>query len=196
MADAGSGADQSIDPSGDEYVVVQPAIGNAHRVEDAAGNVVLEGTQERLVMGEEATFTDAEGRPILTVRTGAVLGLAGDYTLVDATTDEPIALLDPRFSMLTEQWVLRDPDTEAVVAEIRNWSRATSFLRHLPLVGIAFRVLPHGHEITDADGLHVGTIEREFGVGTRYVVRIDDDRDVPHEAVVAATMVIHAIGGR
>jgi hypothetical protein len=196
MADAGIGADRSIDPSGDEYVVVQPAIGNAHRVEDPSGNVVLEGTQERLVMGEETTFTDAEGRPAVTVRAGAVLGLAGDYTLVDATTDEPIVLLDPRFSMLTEQWVLRDPDTEAVVAEIRNWSRATSFLRHLPLVGIAFRVLPHGHDITDADGLHVGTIEREFGAEARYVVRIDDDRAVPHEAVVAATWVIHAIGGR
>ncbi len=196
MAETGTGGNRSLDPSGDEYVVVQPAIGNAHRVEDAAGNVVLEGTQERLVMDDETTFTDAAGRPALTVRAGAVLDLAGDYILVDATTDEPIVLLDPRFSMLTERWVLRDPETEAVVAEIRNWSRATAFLRHLPFLGIAFRVLPHGHEIADADGLHVGTIEREFGVGTRYVVRIDDDRAVPHEAVVAATWVIHAISGR
>ena len=196
MANAGIWADRSIDPSGDEYVVVQPATGNAHRVEDAAGNVVLEGTQERLVMNEEATFTDAEGRPALTVRAGPVLDFAGDYVLADATTDEPILLLDPHFSMLTQRWLLRDPESEDLVAEIRNWSRATAFLRHLPLVGLAFRVLPHGHEITDADGLHVGTIEREFGVGTRYHVRIDDDRTVPHEAVVAATWVIHAISGR
>lgn len=196
MADAETGTDRSIDRPGDEYVVVQPAIGNGHRVEDAAGTVVLEGTQERLVMGEETTFVDGDGRPALTVRAGPVLDLAGDYALVDATTDEPIVLLDPRFSMLTERWVLRDPETEAVVGEIENWSKATSFLRHLPFVGLAFRILPHGHEITDADGLHVGTIEREFGLGTRYVVRIDDERAVPRDAVVAATWVIHAVRGR
>jgi len=195
MADAGAGGDRPLDCSGDEYVVVQPPIGNGHRVEDATGSVVLQGKQERLVMGEKTTFADGDGQPALTVRAGPVLDLAGDYALVDATTDEPIVMLDPHFSMLTQQWVLRDPESEDVVAEIENWSKATSFLRHLPFVGLAFRVLPNGHEITDADGLHVGTIEREFGVGTRYHVRIDDGRAVSHEAVVAATMVIHALGG-
>lgn len=195
MADAGAEGDRSLDCSGDEYVVVQPPLGNAHYVEDPAGNVVLEGTQERLVMGEETTFVDADGRPALTVSAGPVLDLDGDYTVIDERTGEPLVLLDPRFSMLREQWVLRDPETETVVAEIENWSKATSFLRHLPFVGLAFRVLPHGHEITDPDGLHVGTIERRFGLARRYVVRIDDDRAVPHDPVVAATMVIHALGG-
>lgn len=196
MVDAGRKAGWSLDCSGDEYVVVQPPIGNDHRVEDPVGNVVLEGAQERLVMGEEATFVDGDGRPALTVKAGPVLDFAGDYTVVDERTGEALVLLDPHFSMLTQQWVLRDPESEAVVANIENWSKATSFLRHLPFVGLAFRVLPHGHEITDADGLHVGTIERDFGATTRYVVRIDDDRGVSHEAVVAATMVIHALGGQ
>jgi uncharacterized protein YxjI len=195
MANVGDDVERAIDLSGDEYVVVQPAIGSDHRVEDAEGNVVLRGTQERLKMNEETTFVDDVGRSILTVRAGAVLDLAGDYTLVDETTAEPLVLLDPRFSMLTERWVLRDPDTEAVIAEIENWSKTASFLRHLPVLGAAFRIVPHGAEITDADGLHVGTIDRQFSIEKRYVVRIDDDRSIPRDAVVAATMVIHALAG-
>ena len=195
MANAEGGTGRPVDFSGDEYVVVQPPLGNGHHVEDANGTVVLEGTRERLVMGEETTFVDGDGQQALTVSAGPVLDLDGDYTVIDERTGEPLVLLDPRFSMLTEQWVVRDPATETVVAEIENRSKATSFLRHLPFLGLAFRALPHGHEITDADGLHVGTIERRFGLARRYVVRIDDDRAVPHEAVVAATMVIHALGG-
>jgi hypothetical protein len=194
MADAEAGAGRPVDCSDDRYVVVQPAIGNDHLVEDAGGNVVLEGIRERIIMGEETTFSNVDGRPALTVHAGPILDLAGDYTVIDETTGDPLVLLDPRFSMLTERWVLRDPDTEAVVAEIENRSKTASFLRHLPFLGIAFRTLPYGLEITDADGLHVGAIERRFGLDGRYVVRIDDDRTVPREAVVVATMVIHALG--
>lgn len=195
MPDLGDRPPRAVDLTGGEYVVIQPAVGNGHRVEDPDGNLVLEGTQERLVMGEETTFDGADGRPALTVRAGAVLDIAGHYTVIDERTEEPVVLLDPRFSMVTEQWLLRDPATEDVIARVENWSKAVSFLRHLPFVGVAFRLLPHGLEIGDADGSHVGTIERKFGVKTRYVVRIDDDRAVPHDAVVAATTIIHALAG-
>jgi len=181
---------QGLDLTDDEYTVVQSLIRNTYRAEDAAGNLVLRGKQKMLKMTEEFPFVDADGDPAFTVTAGGILDVAGDYTLTDDATGEPVIVLDKNFTLLVHKWAIRDPETEAVLARITSRGKLVSLLRG---VSSLFALLPHRYEITDGDGDHVGTIAGQFGIKDRYEVTIDDASDVPKEAIVAAAMVIDAL---
>ena len=184
-----------IDLSDDRYTVVQSLIRNKYEATDEAGNVVLRGKQKLLRMKEEFPFTDADGEPVFTVRAGSILDVAGDYTLTDDETEEPVVVLDKKWTLFSDHWKVRDPDTEALLAEIKSKSKLVMFLKHVPYVGALFQLLPHKYEITDPDGGHVGSVDGRFSIRDRYDVEIDGAGDVPREAVVAAAMVIDAIEG-
>jgi len=179
-----------IELTDDEYRVVQSLFRNRYRAYDSAGELVLQGKQKMLKMKEEFPFVGPDGEPVFTVAAGGILDVAGNYTLTDDTTGEPVVVLDENYTLLTDRWKLRDPDTESVVAEITSKSTLVELLRHLSDV---FSFVPHSYEITDADGDHVGTIDGQLSLKDEYVVRIDDASDVPREAIVAAAMVIDAI---
>ena len=184
-----------VDLSDDRYTVVQSLIRNKYKAMDEAGNVVLRGKQKLLRMKEEFPFTDADGEPVFTVKAGGILDVAGDYTLTDDRTDEPVVVLDKKWTLFSDHWKVRDPDTEALLAEITSKSKLVMFLKHMPYVGAFFQLLPHKYEIVDADGGHVGSVDGQFSIKDRYEVEIDDAESVPREAVVAAAMVIDAIEG-
>lgn len=172
------------------YTVVQSLIRNRYRAYDSSGALVLQGKQKMFKLKEEFPFLTADGEPAFTVKAGSILDVAGDYTLFDAATDEPVVILDKNWTWVTHRWKLRDPETEELIATIASESTLVSFLRN---VSGFFALIPHTYEITDADGDHVGTIEGQFSLKDTYTVRIDDASDVPREAVVAAAMVIDAI---
>ena len=184
-----------IELTDDRYTVVQSLIRNKYKATDEAGNVVLRGKQKLFRMKEEFPFTDADGEPVFTVKAGGILDVAGDYTLTDDRTDEPVVVLDKRWTLFSDHWKVRDPETEALVAEIASKSKLVMFLKHMPYVGALFQLLPHKYEITDPDGGHVGSVDGQFSIKDRYEVTIDDGSHVPKEAVVAAAMVIDAIEG-
>ncbi len=141
---------------------------------------------------EEFPFLDADGNPAFTVKASGVLDFAGDYALVDDRTDETVVVLEHQFTLLVDKWALRDPDTGDRIAEIASKSKVVSLLRHLHEL---FSLIPHEYEITDSNGGHVGTIDGRFSLKDKYDVTIDDDTDIPKEAVVAAAMVVDAIEG-
>ena len=176
----------------DEYTVVQSLFRNRYRAYDSNGTLVLQGKQKMLKMKERFPFLDGDGEPVFTVEAGGILDVAGDYTLVDAVTEEPVVVLDNNWSLLTDVWKVRDPQTEALLATIRSKSRVAEVLRSIhSLLGL----LPHKYEITDQAGSHVGSIDGRFSLRDVYDVRIDDPSDVPKEPVVAAAMVVDAIEG-
>jgi uncharacterized protein YxjI len=181
---------EGIDLNDDEYTVVQSLIRNKYKALDAAGNVVFRGKQKMLKMKEEFPFVDGDGDPVFTVTAGGILDVAGDYTLTDDATDEPVIVLDKNFTFLVHKWAIRDPETEAVLARIDSRGKLVSFLRSLSSL---FNLLPHKYEITDGDGDHVGTIEGQFSIRDKYDITIDDASSVPKEAIVAAAMVIDAL---
>jgi uncharacterized protein YxjI len=184
-----------IELTGDRYTVVQSLIRNKYRATDEAGNVVLRGKQKLLRLKEEFPFVDADGEPVFTVKAGGFLDVAGDYTLTDDRTEEPVVVLDKRWTLFADHWKIRDPETEALIAETESKSKLVMFLKHVPYVGALFQLLPHKYEITAPGGGHVGSIDGQFSMRDRYEIEIDDADDVPKEAVVAAAMVIDAIEG-
>jgi len=184
-----------VDLTEDRYDVVQSLIRNRYKATDPAGDVVLRGKQKLFKMREQFPFTDGDGNEAFTVKAGGVLDIAGDYSIVDPDTDEPIVTLDNQWTLFADHWKIRDPDSEAVLAEIESTSTLVMFLRHLPYIGVLFSLLPHRYEITDADGDEVGRIQGQFSLKDRYEVSIEDATDVPREAITAAAMVIDAIEG-
>ena len=190
MADTTGGALSGIELTGDQYRVVQSLIRSRYKAYDADGNLVLKGKKKRFKMKEEFPFVDANDDPVFTVKAGGILDVAGNYTLTDDATGEPVVVLDRNYTLFTDRWKLRDPDTEAVIAEINSKSTLVEVLRS---VSDIFAMLPHTYEITDADGDHVGSIDGQFSLKDEYVITIDDASDVPKEAIVAAAMVIDAI---
>jgi uncharacterized protein YxjI len=174
----------------DEYTVVQSLVRDKYRAEDPDGNVVLRGKQKMFKMKEEFPFVDADGNEVFTVTAGGIVDVAGNYTLRDAETGEDVVVLDNDYSAMQDTWKIRDPDTEAKIAEINSRGGAVTLARNLlPFGG----VIPHKYEITDQDGDHVGEITGQLSLKDTYDVVVDDASDVPKEPVVAAAMVIDAI---
>jgi len=183
----------TVDLTDDRYTVEQSLIRNKYAAEDSTGRVVLRGKQKLFKLKEEFPFVDGDGNDAFTVRAGGVVDIAGNYVITDASTDEPVVVLDNDLSFFQDTWRLRDPETEAKLAEINSRGAAVTLARNL--ISVVGPLIPHKYEITDADGNHVGRIEGQLSVRDRYRITIDDASTVPREAVVAAAMVIDAIQG-
>lgn len=183
---------EGIELTDDSYTVEQGLIRNKFRALDADGDVVLRGKQKMLKLKEQFPFVDADGEEVFEVKAGGIVDVAGNYTLTDAQTGDPVVILDNDYSIMQDTWKIRDADTEAKLAEINSRGTLTTLARNVVPFG---GWIPHKYEITDAEGDHVGNIEGQFSLRDRYEVTVDDASDVPTEPVVAAAMVIDAIQG-
>ncbi|EMA59234.1 LURP-one-related/scramblase family protein [Halorubrum lipolyticum] len=180
----------TVDLDGDRYEVKQSAIRNKYTVRDGDGNVVLRGKQKMFKLKEEFPFVTGDGEDAFSVKAGGIMDIAGNYAITDAGTGEEVVVLDEDYSLFTENWTIRDPDTGEALATIRSKNKLLSALRHL--VGAA-NLVPNKYEIFDADGDHVGDIEGKFSLRDAYTVTIDDASDVPKEAVIAAACILDAL---
>ncbi len=174
----------------DRYEVKQSAIRNKYVVRDSAGNVVLRGKQKMFKMKEEFPFVTGDDADAFTVKAGGIMDVAGNYAITDAGTGEEVVVLDEDYSLVTENWTIRDPDSGEALASIRSKNKVLSALRHL--VSVA-NLIPNKYEIFDTDGKHVGDIEGKFSLRDAYTVSIDDASNVPKEAVIAAACVLDAL---
>jgi uncharacterized protein YxjI len=181
-----------VDLDDTEYEVVQSLVRNKYEAYDSDGNLVFKGKQKMFKMKEEFPFVDEDGNELFSVKAGGILDVAGDYTLTDEQTGEPIVVLDNNWSWFNDVWKIRHPQNEALIATIELQSVATELIRRfVPYGGF----LPHKYEITDVNEDHVGDIEGQLSMKDRYEISIDDAGDVPRDAVVAAACVIDAIEG-
>lgn len=181
---------KGIELTDDEYVVEQSLIRNKYKAQNSRGETVLRGKQKMFKMKEQFPFTDADGNDVFEVEAGGVIDVAGNYTLKDSRTGEPVVILDNDFSLLQDTWKIRDADTEEILAEINSRGALVTLARNNVPFG---ELIPHKYEITDPNGDHVGSIEGQLSVKDRYEIAIDDATDVPKEPIVASAMVIDAI---
>jgi hypothetical protein len=183
----------AIDLSANQYTVEQALIRNKYEAFDENGELILRAKQKLFKMKEEFPFVDAEGNEVFTVKAGGIIDVAGNYAIIDAQTNEEVAVLDNDYSIFRDTWKIRDADTEAKIAEINSRGAGITLARNLiPYVG---PLIPHKYEITDQRDNHVGNIEGQLSLKDRYDITIDNAETVPKEAVVAAAMVIDAIQG-
>jgi len=183
---------RGVDLTDDSYTVEQNLVRNKYRAYDAAGDVVLKGKQKLFKMKEEFPFVDADDEEVFTVKAGGILDIAGNYVLTDARTGEEVIVLDNDFSVFQDTWRIRDAQSERKIAEINSRGALFTLLRNVLPFGT---LIPHKYEVTDANGVEIGSIEGEFSMKDRYQISIGNTGDVPKEPIVAAAMVIDAIQG-
>jgi len=175
-----------------QYTVEQNLVRNKYEAVDASGTTVLKGKQKMLKMKERFPFTDGDGNDVFEVQAGGIVDVAGNYMLTDAQTGEEVVVLDNDYSIMQDTWRIRDPNTEAKLAEINSRGGLVTVARNTLPFG---ELIPHKYEITDQNGNHVGSIHGELSMKDRYEITIDDATGVPTEATIAAAMVIDAIQG-
>lgn len=181
-----------VDLTDDEYEIEQSLVRNKYEAHDSEGNVVFRGKQEMFKLKEQFPFVDPDGEELFTVSAEGILDTAGDYTLVDDRTEEPVVSLDRKYSWFNDHWKIRHPRNEALIAEIELESTVAELARRfVPFGGF----IPHKYEIRDVDGNRIGSIEGQMSMKDRYTITIEDTSDVPRDAVVAAAMVVDAIEG-
>jgi uncharacterized protein YxjI len=180
----------ALDLDDDTYEVKQALVRNKYAVRDSSGDVVLRAKQKLFKLKEQFPFVTGDDEPAFTVEAGGMLDVAGTYTIVDDTTGEDVVVLDEDYSLLVENWTVRDPESGEALATIESRSKVLSALRHL--IGAA-NLFPNKYDIYDPDGREVGSIEGQFSLKDTYTVTIDDASTVPKEAVVAAACVIDAL---
>ena len=179
-----------VELNDDSYEVQQALVRNKYRAMDSRGNVVLRGKQKMFKMKEQFPFVGPDDQEVFTVKAGGIIDVAGNYTLTDSQTDEPLLVLDNDYSLFRDVWKIRDAGNEQKLAEISSRGALVTLARNsLPFGGW----IPHKYEITDADGNHVGNIDGQFSLKDQYQITIDDASNVPKEGVIAAAMVIDAI---
>lgn len=176
----------------DTYEVQQALVRNKYKAMDARGNVVLRGKQKMFKLKEQFPFVGPNDQEVFRVKAGGIIDVAGNYTLTDSQTDEPLVVLDNDYSLFRDVWKIRDAGNEQKLAEITSRGALVTLARNsLPFAGW----IPHKYEITDPEGNHVGNIDGQLSLKDEYRITIDDASSVPKEAVIAAAMVIDAIQG-
>lgn len=181
---------QNIDLSDDYYKIEQSLIRNKYKLTDKDGEVVLRGKQGMFRMKEKFPFVNGDGEEAFTVKAQGIMDVAGNYTLSDAVSDEPVVVLDEDLTFLSENWRIRDPETEEILASIRSKNKVISALRHLSNLA---NIAPNKYEIFDANDEKVGEVAGELSLKDTYKVTVDKSSDVPREAVMAVACVIDAL---
>jgi uncharacterized protein YxjI len=189
---AGTDVIQGVDLTDDEYHVQQSLIRNKFTVTDTDGTLVLRAKQKLFKMKEEFPFVDADGNEVFTVKAKNLLDVAGDYTIVESGSEDPIAVLGKNFTLLKHEWTVKDPDTDDVWAVIESRGALVEFLRlKVPFMGL----LPHKYTIETPGGTHVGAIEGQLSIRDKYDITIDNAGNIPKEALVAAAIAVDALEG-
>ncbi|WP_306058409.1 LURP-one-related/scramblase family protein [Natronococcus wangiae] len=184
-----------IDLSGDDYTVKQSLIRNKYNVYDGEGTLALTAKQKLFKLKEEFPFVDADGEPIFRIKAEGILDVAGDYTIVDEPSGEPIAVLEKNWTLLSHKWKVRSPTDERLLARIESRGAVVELIRNLPLVGLVTQFIPHAYTIESADGAQLGTIAGRLSFRDVYDITIDDEGDAPREALVAAAIAVDALEG-
>jgi len=69
------------------------------------------GNRRCFKLKEEFPFVTGDDDDAFSVKAGGIMDIAGNYAITDAGTGEEVVVLDEDYSLLAENWTIRDPDT-------------------------------------------------------------------------------------
>jgi uncharacterized protein YxjI len=186
---------RGVDLTGNQYTTKQRFIRNKYKVYDAQGNHILSTKQKLFKMKEEFPVTDPNGNELFEIQAQNILDVAGDYTVAEAGSGNPIVVLEKKWTLLTHKWKVRDPNDERLLAKIESRGAFVALLRNIPYLNIVTHMIPHKYTIEDADGRQIGSIEGRFSIRDTYDIQIADVEGLPKEAIVAAAIAVDALEG-
>jgi hypothetical protein len=156
------------------------------RVADGDGETLL--TTERTVAEGRVTFPfqDADGNAVFRVDSGQTFDIAGEYTLVEAGTDETKLILSQELDFRRHHWTIDRLNGESL-AEI---SARRSITGALNTVVDVLSPFPRTFTVTTPNGDHIGTIAGRLSPRTTYDVRIERPGAVPRTTLTAGVVAV------
>ncbi|MFB6292487.1 MAG: LURP-one-related/scramblase family protein [Candidatus Nanohaloarchaea archaeon] len=188
-----------VELTDDHYTLKQKLIRNKYRLYDQEDRLILKAKQKLFKLKEDIPFKDADDNTVFRVKAESMLDVAGDYTLVDEGTEEPVAILEKQWSFLHHKWKIKTGDnTEQLMARISSRG-GVDMLRFIgdivPYLPNVFAFVPHEYTIEDPEGREIGEIKGHFGLRDVYEIKVDETGDVPKETVIAASIAVDALEG-
>jgi uncharacterized protein YxjI len=183
-----------LDLSGDLYTVEQSLLRSSkYEARDASGQTILTTKEKRFSIKDRFPFKNAQGEDVFEVVSASMLDFdrKRDYLIVDAVTDEEVVVLDKQFSMLSQKWSLRAPETSDVIATIESSNQLLTMVRSQ--LGALGNFLPRKFDIKTADGSIIGSIQGQLSLNDVYDIELRSGYDGPREAIIAAAMIIDAV---
>lgn len=169
-----------------ECVVRKHLLREEFRVTDANGETVL--TTERKVAEGKATFPfrDSDGNAVFRVDSGQTYDIAGEYTLVEAGTDDTKLVLSKEFSFRRHDWTIERPNGEKL-AELVSRRGVAGALNTVVSVLSPF---PRSFSVTAPSGEHVGTISGRFDPRIIHDVTVERPGAVPRTTLTAGAVAV------
>lgn len=160
-------------------------------VNDADGETVL--STERGVAGGKATFPfeDSDGNPVFHVDSGQIYDITGDFTVVEAGTEEPRLVLTKEFDLGSRHWTIERPDGETL-AELDSRRGVFGALNGVTKLVSPF---PRTFSITASNGEHIGALEKRIHPRTIYDVHIDRPGAIPRTTLVVGAVAVAVLEG-
>lgn len=190
---------KKIDLSGDSYKIKQRLLFNRYHIYDTEENLVLKAKQKILRFKEEIPFMNSENEVIFRVKADRIVDMGGDYTVFDEETEDPVIMLDKKYTLFRHRWVLRDPETEELLGKVHSQNPGVELFRWLggilPILPNIFAFVPHTYDIDDRNGNKIAALEGQFSLRDIYQLNINDSNNIPKEALISGAIAIDALEG-
>lgn len=190
---------KNIDLTDDKYTIKQRFFFNRYHIYDERGDLLLKAKQKLFRLKEEFPFTDSEGNSIFHVKAESMVDAGGDYTLKDEQDDEPIVILDRKYTLFRHRWRLRDPETEELLAKVHSENETVELIRWvgnlIPYVPNIFAFIPHSYLVESREGEVLAKLEGRLSIRDIYELKVEETGTVPKEALVAGSIAIDALEG-
>lgn len=194
---------KGVDLTDNHYKIRQHFIRNKYKVWDSDGELVLKAAQKLFKLHEHIKFNNPDGERVFDVKAKQILDVAGDYTLTDAETDEPVTVLEKNWTFLLQKWKIKSAsNNEKLLATFKTEDKGRAAIRfigsHLgiiPLVGWFFSMIPHRYVIESPEGDMIGEMKGKLSVRDAYILELEDMPADLKEGIVASAIAIDALEG-
>lgn len=188
---------KGIELTEDYYKVKQRLLFNRYHIYDSDDNLILKAKQKILKLKEDIPFMDEDNNVVFRAKAEGIIDVAGDYAITEESSGEPIVVLDKKYTLFRHKWKIRDHETEELLANVESHNKNIEVLRLigdlLPYLPNVFGFIPHRYDVKDRDGNILAELKGKLSIRDIYEIEINNHRDIPREALVAATITIDAL---
>jgi len=189
----------SVELTDDSYTVKQRLLFNRYHVYDSDDNLILKAKQKLFKLKEEFPFMNPEGDVVFRIKAESIVDAGGDYTVIDEKTEDPIILLDKKYTLFRHKWKIRDADTEKLLAKVESHNQTVELLRWIgnliPRFPNLFGLIPHQYDLETREGDTLASLKGRLHLRDIYDLEIENSGNVPKEALVAGAIAIDALEG-
>lgn len=198
-----SGAGDAIaglDLTDNYYRVRQQLILSRYSVYDQNDNKILKARNKIFSLKTDIPFSiPGEDEPVFRVLSERLLNISNNYELREEGSDDLLAVIDRKRTLLNQVWRIRDPDDNSIVATIQNDNTMLQFLRTyggiVPLIPNFFALIPHTYNVTDVNDQKIGELDGELSIRDEYDLNLKDSGELDRESMIASIIAIDALEG-